>query len=168
MSSMHAISAQSPQPQTNSAPSSPTSATRVGKPRVSSPTVREGADQDNGALVHTRATDTLLSACAAVADELAASRTLIDALENENAALKTRLDTEKRTTALLAELNETGKSETAALRSALAAKNEALTAKDSVIASQDKLIVTLKRKKSSPWKRIGDVLVGVGIGVLFR
>ena len=108
----------------------------------------------------------LASACAAVVDELAASRTLIDTLENENAALKQRLDTEKRATALLTELNETRKSETEALRTALAAKNETLTAKDAVIASQDKLIETLKRKKSSPWKRIGDVLIGVGLGVL--
>jgi septal ring factor EnvC (AmiA/AmiB activator) len=108
----------------------------------------------------------LASACAAVVDELAASRTLIDTLENENAALKQRLDTEKRATALLTELNETRRSETEALRTALAAKNETLTAKDAVIASQDKLIETLKRKKSSPWKRIGDVLIGVGLGVL--
>ena len=108
----------------------------------------------------------LASACAAGVDELTASRTLIDTLENENAALKTRLETEKRTTALLTELNETRKSETEALRTALAAKNETLTAKDAVIASQDKLIETLKRKKSSPWKRIGDVLIGVGLGVL--
>jgi chromosome segregation ATPase len=110
----------------------------------------------------------LASACAAAADELAASRTLITALENENSALRTRLDTEKRTAVLLTELNETRKSETEALRTALAAKNEALTAKDSVIASQEKLIETLKRKKSSPWKRIGDVLIGVGLGIFLR
>jgi hypothetical protein len=110
----------------------------------------------------------LASACAAAADELAASRTLIDALETENAALKERLDTEKRTTALLTELNETRKSETEALRTALAAKNETFTAKDAVIAGQDKLIETLKRKKSSPWKRIGDVLIGIGVAVVLR
>lgn len=66
------------------------------------------------------------------------------------------------------ELNETRKTETDALRSAIAAKNEALTAKDRVIAAQDKLIETLKRKKSSPWKRIGDVLVGVGIALVLK
>lgn len=110
----------------------------------------------------------LASACAAVADELAASRTLITSLENENAALRTHLDTEKRTNALLTELNETRKSETEALRTALAAKSEALTAKDAIIASQDKLIETLKRKKSSPWKRIGDVLIGAGIAFIMK
>jgi len=110
----------------------------------------------------------LASACAAAADELVASRTLIDALQNENAALKQRLDTEKRTTALLTELSETRKAETEALRTALAARSEALTAKDAVIATQDKLIETLKRKKSSPWKRIGDVLIGAGIALILK
>ena len=110
----------------------------------------------------------LIAACSATADELRASRTLIDALEKENTALNARLTTEKQTTALLGELNETRKTETGALRSALAAKNEALTAKDNVIAAQDKLIETLKRKKSSPWKRLGDVLVGVGIGMVLK
>jgi len=110
----------------------------------------------------------MIAACNAVADELKASRELIDALEKENVALIARLATEKQTTALLMELNETRKTETDALRSAIAAKNEALTAKDRVIAAQDKLIETLKRKKSSPWKRIGDVLVGVGIALVLK
>jgi septal ring factor EnvC (AmiA/AmiB activator) len=108
----------------------------------------------------------LAPACSAAADELTASRVLIDALERDNAALKQRLEIEKQTTQLLTELNQTRKSESEALRSALAAKNETLTAKDAVIASQDKLIETLKRKKSSPWKRVGDVLIGIGLGTL--
>ena len=110
----------------------------------------------------------LASACNAAADELAASRALIDALEHDNAALKQRLEIEKQTTQLLTELNQTRKSESEALRSALAAKNEALAAKDTVIATQDKLIETLKRKKSSPWKRVGDVLVGLAIGFVLK
>jgi len=69
---------------------------------------------------------------------------------------------------LLTELNETRKSETDALRTAVAAKSEALTAKDAVIATQDKLIETLKRKKSSPWKRIGDVLIGATIFAILK
>jgi hypothetical protein len=108
----------------------------------------------------------VIAACSAAADELTASRALIDALERDNAALKQRLEIEKQTTQLLTELDQTRKSESEALRSAVAAKNEALTAKDAVIASQDKLIETLKRKKSSPWKRIGDVLIGIGLGTL--
>ncbi len=89
-------------------------------------------------------------------------------LESENALLKERLETEKKTSALLAELNETRKSEGDALRNAIAAKNETLLAKDAVIASQDKLIETLKTKKSSPWKRFGDILIGVAAGMVLR
>jgi uncharacterized protein YicC (UPF0701 family) len=110
----------------------------------------------------------LVEGCNAAVDELKASRELIDALEKENTALATRLATEKQTTDLLTELDETRKTETEALRSALAAKNEALTAKDSAIAAQNILIETLKRKKSSPWKRIGDVLVGFGIAMVLK
>jgi chromosome segregation ATPase len=108
----------------------------------------------------------LVSACSAVADELTATRVLIDALERDKAALKQRLEIEKQSTQLLAELDQTRKSETEALRSAITAKNEALTAKDAIIASQDRLIETLKKKKSSPWKRITDVLIGIGVGTL--
>ena len=68
----------------------------------------------------------------------------------------------------MTELNATRKSESDALRTALAAKNEALSAKDAVISSQDKLIETLKRKKSSPWRRVADVLVGIGIAVVLK
>ncbi|MGQ0540933.1 MAG: hypothetical protein ACT4O9_03655, partial [Blastocatellia bacterium] len=59
-----------------------------------------------------------------MADELKASRVLIDALETENAALKVRLETEKRAAALLAEINDARKSETEAVLAAVAAKNE--------------------------------------------
>ena len=110
----------------------------------------------------------MISACSAAIGELSASRELIAELDAENKALKQRLETEKQTTSLLGELNETRKSETEALRAALLAKNEALTAKDAVIASQDKLIATLKQKKSSPWKRLTDVLIGVGVAVLVK
>ena len=108
----------------------------------------------------------LASACNAAADELTASRALIDALERDNAALKQGLEVEKQTTQLLTELDQTRKSESESLHSAITAKNEALAAKDSVIATQDKLIEALKRKKSSPWKRVGDVLIGIGLGTL--
>ena len=91
---------------------------------------------------------------------------MIDALERENALLNARHQTDQQMIDLLSELNETRKSESEALRSTVAAKNEALTAKDAVIASQDKLIDALKRKKSSPWRRLGDMLIGVGIGIV--
>lgn len=96
----------------------------------------------------------------AAAVDLEKTKVLVGELENENQLLTERLETEQRTTALLVELNETRKSESDALRSTVAAKNETITAKDAVIASQDKLIETLKRKKTSIWQRLGDVLIG--------
>ncbi|MGH7784661.1 MAG: hypothetical protein ACREO5_12565, partial [Candidatus Binatia bacterium] len=105
----------------------------------------------------------LIGACAAAVDDLKAERVLADALSNENAELKTRLDTEKQTTALLKELNETRKNEADSLRQAVAAKNETIAAKDVVITSQDTLIEALKKKKISPWKRLQDVLIGAAI-----
>lgn len=96
------------------------------------------------------------------------TRLFAAALERENELLNERLKTEKEQVALLTELSTSRKSEAEALRTALAAKNETIMAKDSVIAGQDKLIDALKTKKTSPWKRIGDVLIGVAISALLR
>lgn len=101
-------------------------------------------------------------------DELTASRVLIDALEHENAALKQRLETETAANAVLTELNAVRKSETEALRTALAAKNETIAAKDAAITAQDKLIAELRRKKTSIWKRIGDIAIGAVVGTILR
>ncbi len=100
--------------------------------------------------------------------ELELSQKLIATLERENAALKQRLDTEKASNVLLTELNETRKSEAEALRQTIAAKNEALAAKDAVIAAQDAFITSLKQKKTSVWKRIGDIAIGVIAGAAIR
>ena len=105
----------------------------------------------------------IVNASVAVANELAESRRLVNALETENKILYERLATETRLTSILRELNETRKAEADALRSAAAAKTETIIAKDAVITRQDQLIQDLKKKKSSPWKRIGDVLLGVAI-----
>ncbi len=110
----------------------------------------------------------MLSACNAAADELKASRILIDALEIENAALQVRLETERRANALLNELNETRRAETEALRATVAAKNETIAAKDAALAAQDKLIDQLKTKKRSVWSRIGDILLGVGVAAIIK
>ena len=107
-------------------------------------------------------------ACAAAVSELEAARRLIDLLERENRLVKDRLETETRTTTILAELNASRKAESEALKTALAAKNETLAAKDEVIATQQKLIGSLKAKKSSPWKRLGDILIGVAAGMVLR
>lgn len=131
----------------NSAPSSPSSDTRANKAVADSK---------------------LINACAAATGELEKSRTLIDALERENKLLSERLELEKSTTDVLQELNETRRSETDALRSAVAAKNETIAAKDAVIAGQDKLIEELKKRKTSPWKRIGDVLLGAAVFAILK
>lgn len=109
-----------------------------------------------------------LNACSAAADELKASRRLIELLESETALLKDRLATEKQTTSLLLELTATQKAESEALRNAINAKNETIAAKDKVIETQSKLVDALNKKKTSPWKRIGDVLIGVAAGMVFR
>lgn len=101
-------------------------------------------------------------------EELTLTDRLIDALERENAALKTRLDTERSANAILIELNETRKSESEALRQTIAAKNETIAAKDSVITAQDKLIAGLKIKRTSIWKRIGDIAIGAAVGSALR
>ncbi len=110
----------------------------------------------------------VLNACAATADDLAATQKLADALDAENDALRQRLATEQRTTALLTELNETRRSENAALQTAIAAKNETITAKDAVIAGQDKLIGELRSKRHSPWRRIGDILIGFAAAAILK
>src|SRR5690349_17735341 len=102
MSSVHAISAQSPPPPTSSAPSSPTSATRVsnGEVRIENGELKKNSSISPSSVIKLESTNEsnidngqlrnhssnfqfstlnsqLASACAAVADELAASRTLI-------------------------------------------------------------------------------------------
>src|SRR5215212_2079995 len=88
----------------------------------------------------TRASDGVIAGCNAVADELRATRVLVESLDAENKILRERLETEKRTAFVLAELNETRKSEAEALRKTIEAKNETLGAKDAVIGAQEKLI----------------------------
>ena len=109
-----------------------------------------------------------MNACAAAANVLEKARGLIAVLERENTALRGRIQTAANTEAVMAELNADRISEAEALRTALAAKNEALAAKDAVIASQDKLVDELKRRKTSPWKRLGDVLIGVAAAAILK
>ncbi len=104
----------------------------------------------------------------ATAIDLEKTRILASELETENQLLADRLETEKRTTALLTELNETRKSENEALQTTVAAKNETIAAKDVVIASQDKLVEALNRKKTSIWRRLGDVLLGAAAIAVLR
>ena len=100
--------------------------------------------------------------------ELAAADRLIEALERENVALRERLETEKQATAVLTELNEARRREADALRAALAAKNETIAAKDEAIEAQAKVIGELRRKRTSIWKRVGDIAIGIAAGALLR
>jgi hypothetical protein len=109
-----------------------------------------------------------VSACMATAVELERTRDLISALEDESRALNERLETEKHLTVTLTELNETRKSENAALQSVIAAKNETIAAQDKVIASQDKLVTALKNRKRSPLSRIGDILIGAAVFAVLK
>lgn len=110
----------------------------------------------------------MIDACAAAVEELKKTRLLVSALDDENKLLRTRLETEKATTKILADLNETRRSEADALRATVAAKNETIAAKDAVIARQDALVDSLKKKKTSPLRRIGDVLLGVAIFAILK
>ena len=110
----------------------------------------------------------VVNACAAAAEELRQIRALVTALEKEKAALRQRLEVALRTEMILNELNETRRSETEALRLTVAAKNETITAKDAAIARQDEQAAELRRRKTSPWKRVGDVLIGIGVSAILR
>jgi len=104
----------------------------------------------------------------AVAVELEKTRVLADALETEKRVAVERLDTERRTTALLTELAATQRSEADALRAAIQAKNETIAAKDNVIAAQEKLTASLKAKRPSLLRRIGDMLAGAAAVAIFK
>ncbi|MFN2502147.1 MAG: hypothetical protein ABR530_09060 [Pyrinomonadaceae bacterium] len=116
----------------------------------------------------TPAEPNVIPACMAAADELAKSRVLVTALESEITVARQRLDTEKQTTAILTELNSTRRAEADALRQAVTTKDETIAAKDGVIAAQDKLVDALKKKRPSPWRRIGDILVGVAVAAILK
>ena len=129
-----------------SATSSPGSDTRAVSEQTAASTTRKSSDVN--------------AACMAAAIELEKTRALTEALESENSLLKDRLASEKQMVSLLSEVATTRAAEAAALRSAIDAKNETIKAKDAVITAQDDLVNALKTKRPSPWRRIGDILIG--------
>lgn len=110
----------------------------------------------------------LRSACLAAAADLEATRRLADALTAENAALMERLETEKRASAVFAELDTARRSEAGALRQAIAAGERVIAAKNGEIAARDKLIDELRRRRSSPWRRLGDILIGAAVTAILK
>ena len=104
----------------------------------------------------------------AAAIELEKTRVLAAALEAENTGLTDRLGIEKRTVSILTELAATRAAESDALRAAVEAKNEIIKAKDLVISAQEKLADALKTKRPSPWRRIGDILIGAAAAAVLK
>lgn len=141
-------SAQSPQMPTNSAGGSPDSATNAERRKTKN--------------------DAALAACAAAADELAAARNLIELLEKNRQLLEARLETEKRIADLALQLAESRRLETMALRQAADAREETIAALAARIEAQEKMIADLKKRKTSVWKRLGDVMIGVAAGAILR
>lgn len=132
----------------NSAPSSPPSGIPANNQEV--PTVK------------------VINACAAAANELTVTRELVKALEREGLGLRQSLDLSKQAEAVLTEINMARQAEVEALRTVIAAKNDAITAKNAALESQNNLIAELKRRKSSVWKRLGDVLIGAAAAAILK
>jgi chromosome segregation ATPase len=141
MLTAHAAFGQATPPPTNSVKSSPNSGTDANK---------------------------AIRACMATAVELEKTRTLVDALETEKRVITERLATERQANALLTELAAARKSENDTLRTAIEAKNETIAAKDGVIAAQERLNASLKAKRPSLLRRIGDVLAGAAAVAIFK
>lgn len=110
----------------------------------------------------------LAAACSQAADELSAVRAFAASLESQARELRTALAAERELNALLTELAATQKAQTKALTATIDAKNEALDAKGRTIAAQEELIGNLKQKRSSIWRRVGDVLLGAGAAIILK
>lgn len=110
--------------------------------------------------------DAVIRACANAATDLAATRKLVAALDDENKEVIERLATERQLTTTLTELNATRRAETDALRTALTAKDETIAAKNLAIDAQSKLIENLKRRKPSFLGRFGGVIAGAAAALI--
>ena len=51
-------------------------------------------------------------------------------------------------------------SEVDAVRLSYSAATRVIAAKDAEIAARDRLIESLRKKRASPWRRLGDILIG--------
>ena len=43
-----------------------------------------------------------------------------------------------------------------------------IVAKNGEIAARDKLIDELRRRRSSPWRRLGDILIGAAVTAILK
>lgn len=74
----------------------------------------------------------------------------------------------KRLEGTMTALAETQRLEADALRRSIEARDRAIAAKDSVIAKQEESIAELKRRKDSPWKRVGYILIGAAAASILK
>lgn len=148
LSTAQGVSGQSRQTQPNSAENLPSSATHAANRKTE--------------------TDAALAACSNAADELAAARELNALLEEQRQLLKNRLEAEKQIAGLALELAESRRLETEALRRTADAKDEAIAALRERIALQEKMIAGLGRRKTSIWRRLGDVMIGIAAGAILK
>lgn len=116
----------------------------------------------------TRADAALRQACLSAAADLEATRRLTDALTAENAALTERLDAEKLASAELTRLAAVRGSEADAVRLSYTAATRVIAAKDAEIAARDRLIESLRKKRASPWRRLGDILIGAAAVAILK
>jgi hypothetical protein len=116
----------------------------------------------------TRADTALRQACLSAAADLDSTRRLADALTAENAALTERLEAEKLASAELARLAAVRGSEAEAVRLSNAAAARVIAAKDAEIAARDRLIESLRKKRASPWRRLGDILIGAAAVAILK
>jgi CRISPR/Cas system-associated endonuclease Cas3-HD len=110
----------------------------------------------------------IISACSAAAEELAAARNLIEALEAEKLALAERLETEKQISKLLNMIAEGEKKRAIALEETIAMQKELSAANKRLIEKQGEEIIRLQKKKSTLLKRLGDFLIGAAAALILK
>lgn len=107
----------------------------------------------------TRANEALLRACAEAVEELRAARKLIDARGVEIRRYDELLRLEREISAKAKAINELSEMERAELR-------KALMAKDAQIAALEAAIVVLKKERSTVWKTVKNIGLGVAAGII--
>lgn len=86
----------------------------------------------------------------------------------ENRLLRERLAVSKRLEDGLSALNETRDKEAETLRRAIEAKDRIILEKNTAIVKQEEIIAELKRRKDSPWKKVGYILVGIAAASILK
>lgn len=101
-------------------------------------------------------------------DELALMDKLILSKEREIFLLKERIVLEQEKSKLALDIADARKNEAGGYKAANESLLIAIASKDSNIKNLEKEVETLKKKKSSLFKRILDIAAGIGVGILLR